>query len=300
MSLKINRNIIIFIGALVLVVGLLIFQQYGSEEIVKPRVPLITKEKHIRYTFTIKNKSADFLKDVEIQTFVPVKKTGLQKMLGLKSTTEYEMVSDELGNQVMRFNVTLPPYGTKIVTNDVDLEFRNIPDAETLTDGETFLIEEKYIELGFPPLVDLAKKVSGVDANDTAKKAFDWVVANIKESNYIAKDRGAKYAFNKLSGDCTEMSYIYIVLLRLNNIPARLIGGFKVEDRLVLKGKRYHNWVEYHDGTTWNIVDPQEKIFRDDQMQYLAFRIISHTEAYPMSNSSRFLAFDKRMEVQLN
>lgn len=53
-------------------------------------------------------------------------------------------------------------------------------------------------------------------------------------------------------GSCSEYSFVFCALARLNNIPTRLVGGIIIKD----KENSFHRWTEvYYPGTGWVPVD---------------------------------------------
>ena len=60
---------------------------------------------------------------------------------------------------------------------------------------------------------------------------------------------GALYAFKERRGDCTEYMSLATAVFRVNNVPARAVAGFVVEEgSAVLSSGDYHNWTEFYDG----------------------------------------------------
>jgi len=108
-------------------------------------------------------------------------------------------------------------------------------------------------------------------------------------------DYGARHALEKRGGDCTEFSYLFIALSRLQRIPSRLVGGFVLDERGSLRAENFHNWAEFLEDGVWMIADPYRKVSRTPD-GYIAFRIFGgEQEDY----AQRFLSFDKRLEVTL-
>ena len=101
-------------------------------------------------------------------------------------------------------------------------------------------------------------------------------------------DRGALYALKYKKGDCTEYMHLFAALCRVNNIPARGIGGYICRGNCILKPSGYHNWAEFYDAGTWYSVDPQNKVFMKNSSDYIAMRIIGDTTGNPMGTYHRF------------
>ena len=108
-----------------------------------------------------------------------------------------------------------------------------------------------------------------------AKAALEWVHGNVRHAGLTSQDLGALWALRNRKGDCTEMSYLFVALCRARGMPARVIGGYPCDRNMKLQASTYHNWAEFFDGTTWQLVDPQFGRFMEDEDQYLAMRIFT-------------------------
>ena len=79
-----------------------------------------------------------------------------------------------------------------------------------------------------------------------AKKLFIWLKENTiyqihHENNSV---QSAAYTSMKGSGDCDDLSFLYISLCRSVGIPARLISGFLIEENNGVISSVGHAWVE--------------------------------------------------------
>ena len=284
-----------FIGVLLS----LAFMSIPQREAAAPKE--VREEKRLRYRVTLRNRTGEVVKRSEVRVFAPVLRTASQITLDVTASRPYERLSDPLGNQVLRFLVTVPPYGTKVLSIAARVHLHNGYAVSSLVDDPMeYLAEEQYVELSYPPLIELAEKLRAPSPIQTVEQAVQWISSHIKSEGYIRDDRGARWALDNLTGDCTERSYLLIALLRRNEIPARMVGGFVIEEDAVLNTRAYHNWVEYHDGGVWRITDVDDVRRGEDPFRYVAFRVIARGEASPLSNSQRFAAFDERLEMQLN
>ncbi|MCB0317861.1 MAG: transglutaminase domain-containing protein [Bdellovibrionales bacterium] len=256
-------------------------------------------ERRLRYTLAIKNTSRDLIKYSAVKIFSPLNLTSSQRVKKITSTHDYTLIADDIGNQILSYKITVPPYGTKIIDIDVLLEVGSIALDANDSANPLYLANGPYINLDNPKIINLAKKLSGGSTDNIASKVVQWIQANIKNENYIKEDKGAAFALENLRGDCTEYSYLFTALLRKNGIAARVIGGFKVKSDTLLKSHNYHNWAEYYNGNSWITVDPQAGTIGEDVDSYIAFRIIVDAELTLMSSSHRFMAFDNRLKVTL-
>jgi hypothetical protein len=121
---------------------------------------------------------------------------------------------------------------------------------------------EDLIESDDPKIIQEAQNVTG-NANTTSAKAYriyDFVVRHIR---YVAQyeERGALWALENGTGDCSEYSYLFVALCRASGIPARIKAGFAFHytDETTEDG---HMWAEYYLGEYgWVPVDATWELF---------------------------------------
>ena len=260
-----------------------------------------TIPKRIQYSFTLHNKTNHLVKNAEFWTYVPVKQTSTQLCEHFDASYPYELISDDLGNQIVHFSFeNLPPYATKIITIKADLLLSDMSNPAFEKDLQRYLLPEKYVEADNPDLKRFAKTLNLSKPKNAAKKIFQWVSENVRYAGYLSNDRGALYAFKEKKGDCTEYMYLFIALCRANKMPARGVGGYVCTEDSVLKPSGYHNWAEFYEDGVWEIVDPQNKVFMENQSHYVAMRIISDSSANSIANFHRFRFSGDGLQVSMN
>lgn len=264
--------------------------------------------KVIRYSFTVQNTQNTLLKNPEFWAYAPVKQTATQKVKSLKATHKYELTQDDLGNQIMHFKFPyLAPYASKIITVTAQLELSKQPNRieetnkeEKLDIKQLYLGPEKNIEADDKEIRILAITLKKPSNRATSQSTNIWIENNLIYSGYIKDDRGAAYALKNKKGDCTEYAYLYTALVRANQIPSRVIGGYVYKSNAVLDPTDFHNWSEYYSDGRWHLVDPQGKKHEQDQQDYIAMRIISQKQDSKMGNSHRFITVSNGLKVKLN
>jgi len=272
----------------------------GKEENVNTPQSLYSILGQIQYSFTLQNKTNRLLEKAEFWTYAPVKKTSTQRSVKIEVSHPYDLIEDELGNQILHFTFeNLPPYSSKIITIRADIEFSDISNPIS-ADKKSFLKAERYIESDNHELKQLSDKFRSSTPLKTAESIFLWVADNIKYAGYLKDERGALYAFKNKKGDCTEFMDIFVALSRANNIPARRIGGYVVKTSAILEPYEYHNWAEFYDKGTWKIADPQKKVFMENQSHYIAMRIMGESPDNPMGEFNRFRFTGDGLEVRMN
>lgn len=257
--------------------------------------------RQIKYSFTLQNRTDHLLKEVEFWTYAPVKETSTQRTIKLDVSHPYELIEDSLGNQVLHFTFkNMPPFATKIITIAASLELSEISNVLPEKDIRGFLKPEKYIESDDPELAGFANKFTSAEPAKTARNIFTWVADNLEYTGYLKDNHGALYALKNKKGDCTEYMSLFVAFSRANNVPARGIGGYIVTANAILKPYEYHNWAEFYDDGVWKIVDPQNKVFMQDQSHYIAMRIIGGLKNNPMGDFDRYRSAGDGLKVQMN
>jgi hypothetical protein len=256
--------------------------------------------RHIQYSFTLQNKSARLLEKAEFWTYAPVKQTATQYCDQINASHQFKLISDEQGNQIMHFSFSnLPPFATKIITIKVGMTIFSTP--KSVADKQTdFLKPEKNIESTDQHITQIVKKLHESTTVKTAENIFSWVIKHVEYSGYSGSEQGALHALNNKKGDCTELMDLFIALSRAASIPSRGVAGYVMPENGILKPMEFHNWAEFYDENRWNIVDPQKKVFMQNQADYIAMRIIKSSPENPMAGFNRFRFSGEGLVVSMN
>lgn len=257
--------------------------------------------RQIRYSFTLQNTTNRLLKNAEFWTYAPVKQTSTQRCVHLETSHPHELISDDLGNQILHFTFdNLPPYATKIVTIKADLKLSDTPNSTSVQDLQPFLRTEKYLESDDPELSRFAKRFKDRKQVKAAENIFRWVADHVKYAGFSSNERGALYALRNKKGDCTEFMYLFAALCRANRIPARGIGGYVCTENKVLKPNDYHNWAEFYQDGAWRVADPHRKVFMHNPSHYIAMQVIAESIKNPMGRFHRFRFAGDGLKVKMN
>lgn len=73
-----------------------------------------------------------------------------------------------------------------------------------------------------------------------AKELFKWLKSNTEYKANSGNVQKCSVTFEKKTGDCDDLSFLYISLCRSLNIPARFIRGYLIEENSAVA----HAWVE--------------------------------------------------------
>lgn len=257
----------------------------------------------LRYSFTLQNKTNTVLNNVDFWVYAPVEETSNQKVESVTASHSYELTKDELGNQVLHFKIKqFSPYASKIIKLESKLLLSNEPVFKKILYKDIYLQAEKYVEVENPQIKSIANQFKTTDKLKNAKNTMNWVHQNIKYAGYIEDDRGALYALKARKGDCTEFMYLYTALIRNQGIPTRNMGGYVYSENKVLKAEDFHNWSEIYLNGKWQVVDPQNGKFLENQNNYIAFRVISNkiNKNLTPANTQRFAISRQDISVRIN
>lgn len=257
----------------------------------------------LRYSFTLQNKTNKVLNNVDFWVYAPVKETSNQKVESITASHNYELTKDELGNQVLHFKIKqFSPYASKIIKLESKLLLSNKPVSKKILHKDIYLQAERYVEVENPQIKTIANQFNTSNKLENAKNTMNWVHQNIKYAGYIEDDRGALYALKARKGDCTEFMYLYTALMRNQGVPTRNMGGYVYSENKVLKAEDFHNWSEIYLNGKWQVVDPQNGKFLENQNNYIVFRVISDkiNKTLTPSNTQRFAISRKDISVKIN
>lgn len=257
--------------------------------------------KHIQYSFTLQNRSGQILEQADLWTYAPLKGGSVQEVTKLEASHPFELSEDELGNQILHFSFKqFPPFATKIINIKADLVFYQNKGKLTEDARKIFLGSGEYIESGHPKIIKQAEQLRGATSLKTAANIFYWVNDHIEYAGYAEQRVGALSALEKKKGDCTEFMDLFVALTRANDIPARGIAGYAIQENGVLTPLDFHNWAEFFEDDSWHIADPQKKVFMENQSDYVAMRIIGPSANNPMGEFNRFKIKGDGLSVTMN
>jgi transglutaminase-like putative cysteine protease len=191
---------------------------------------------------------------------------------------DFEVVTDEHGNQYARIEYQNVGAGESVeATLNYQVRVSELSYDLSLCTGETiqaFLEPETHVESDAEEIETLAQQlVEGSPSPcQTLRALYDYVGDHISYSSYESGDRGALWALEQGSGDCTEFADALLALSRASGIPARFLEGItyrsgETPDPSQIK----HDWLEaYLPGHGWVPLDPTWGRFPERREQYFA------------------------------
>lgn len=271
----------VLVVALLLAVGFFLLRwERSPEQVSSAAAELVYPiSRTLRYEFVVQNTTNTLLEGATFSAFAPLQQSATQKTVSINASYDFELESDELGNQLMHFTFdALAPYESRVITVNADVRLADEPNAYGTIAPERlplFLADGEGLETDSQELIVQAQRLDKGDAEQTARAIFDWVHRRLTYTGYAEKNRGALYALRNEKGDCTEFAYLYTALSRINGIPTRIIGGFVTDRNATVRAAGYHNWVEVYVNERWHMVDPQNGVFQDKYQDYIAMRVLA-------------------------
>lgn len=249
--------------------------------------PPVEERRRLRMSVSLHNPSANALNDIGFWCFLPMH-TPDQALGLVTASAPYLLKEDALGQQVFSTRIArLAPYAS----TSLALTMALVKTARSCRDdGEMgpWLSPERFIESDASELVLLAGHLRRNNDVETVRATYQWVKDELYYEGYVAQDRGALYAARNRAGDCTEYAALLVALLRANGIPARLLGGFVVDQDVLLRSVDYHNWAEVRINAQWHIVDPQKGRWMPTSLNYVPFEIYREHHINEMEGAHRF------------
>ena len=208
-----------------------------------------------------------------------------QKLLSSHSEpSEFEPVDDEYGNRYAQFEFRDAGPGEQVMAS-LTYQVRVNEPAYDLSrcEGEmlaSFLEPDTSVESDDEEIRALADELAQGQANpcQTLEALYDYVREHITYTRYETADRGAAWALQHRSGDCTEFADALLALSRAEGIPARFLEGVTYrEGRSADLGQTKHDWLEaYLPGQGWVPLDPTWGRFPDRRDDYFARMSADH------------------------
>jgi transglutaminase-like putative cysteine protease len=179
------------------------------------------------------------------------------------SPRDYQLVTDEYGNQYAEFDFSEHAVGTnktiqieyRIVVYDLVFDLSNcegdLPDEYTQP--------ELHIESANPQVMSLANELSGGKKTvcEQVRAFYDYtgneLVYGVNDNNW-----GAQAALGRMGADCTEYTSLLVALSRAQGIPARYFEGLRYLSEEADPADRIeHAWPDvYLPGAGWVALDP--------------------------------------------
>ncbi len=227
----------------------------------------------INFHYQLINLGSNNAKNIDFSSYIPPT-TKFQNVIN-PAVSQSKLVKDDDSNSILKVNIIDIPAGkTEYISFHVDVmpkgnlgvmlpNFGKWTEYEVITKegslGEKMLNPSTYWPLFDSDIQDLitALKNNSINASTFIKLAFEFVNRKIKYEINGFRDNAAN-ALRLRSGDCSEISDLFVSILRGGGIPARIVHGWTINpDNLLLNGKG-HAWCEFYSPSakTWRQCDP--------------------------------------------
>ncbi|MGM0366091.1 MAG: transglutaminase-like domain-containing protein [Actinomycetota bacterium] len=253
--------------------------------------------KNIQFTISYDIEAAENTDKVVFATTVPDDYHKRQKVEEINYSPEPSRVFNDGKNKYAEFviqdlsrNISIN-ISSRITIYGYDLNTASTekPDFLKEEEIETYLGQEKYIDVGEPIIADNEIIHNPApDPVDKVKLIYDYVLDSLYYEGYNPESAGAAEALKQGSGDCTEYTDVFVALCRAAGIPARSVEGYFLPALDLYRG---HNWPEvYLEEFGWVPFDPT---IGDGSQEGNA------TTFYNLQNAYVYLSF-KRNDAVLN
>jgi len=132
-----------------------------------------------------------------------------------------------------------------------------LPLGDTCPDAVAQWLEPTpFVQSDDPKIVAKAREIVGdeTDAVAVSKTLCEWVHDNVR-TTFSAQLSNAREVLDRLEGDCTEYSILFIGLARAAGLPAREVAGLIYMESGGQPGFYFHQWAKVWVGK-WIDVDP--------------------------------------------
>ncbi|TWT86368.1 transglutaminase-like domain-containing protein [Neorhodopirellula pilleata] len=186
-----------------------------------------------------------------------------------------EVVKDKFGQEIAVFrDIAIPPgghhelrYETSVYTRAVQYDPPKAPlaalDRIPQEIKDVYLSPDPIFSLTSPELIAAAKDAR-LDENGTEATDVRTLIENIawyqsRRFTYVMDDTwdDSQSVLERAAGSCSEYSFVFSSLCRLNQIPTRLVGGIQLADYGTKhESSGFHRWTEvYFPELGWIPVD---------------------------------------------
>jgi hypothetical protein len=154
---------------------------------------------------------------------------------------------------------------------------------------------EPLIESDDPGIISKAQSITTSSSTklEEASKIYNFVISQVR---YAVQDeeRGALWALENRTGDCSEYSYLFVALCRASGIPARIQAGFAFYSTTETT-EDGHMWAEYYlENYGWVPVDPTWQ-----QFNALDFKHFSSMQSIPETTPYANYFFNDTSDAEL-
>jgi len=257
--------------------------------------------KTIKYSFTLKNPTNQFINTTSLWVYLPRERTAFQKRVKTNFSQPAIIIKDSANNEKAVFTAhNIPPFGSAVLSVSAELNFANNPNRTSGFDRSTYLRAGHNVESDDPRIMSIANTLKAETMYGTTENIYKWILNNLSDAGYVERDHGALYALDHKTGDCTEFMNLFLALARASGIPSRGVAGYISGESAILLPRNFHNWVEVYINSAWRVVDPINKVIFKNESFYIPMRYLAGSGSDETGNTQRFFDSDDAVQVSMN
>ncbi len=225
----------------------------------------------ITYRYVLESRNLSTTRECRARFAVPVPGNSAAQTIDSLTwlCTPKEINNDRYGQPVACFEQVIPApgsftlgYRAEAVTWAVQYKIREIPllALDTIPERikKDYLADDSRFTMD-SPFIKQAARAARMDAAGNEPAGVKQLLENIvhyiiTHMEYTMDDtwENAESVLKNGRGSCSEYSFVFCALARLNSVPTRLVGGIIIKD----KENSFHRWTEvYYPETGWVPVD---------------------------------------------
>ncbi len=245
----------------------------------------------IPFAYEISNETTEYIAETAMTVLAPSSGASYQQLISINSDLPFELVQDNLGNNYVSFNISaVKPLETRIIRFEA---ITRLGVAKKF--DKTLLGNSKFVDTEIDELRKLLPLLTV--GNSMVSQLTDWLSSNIQKVGYIREDRPAIQVLRSGRADCTGFMYSALAALKVNDIPARGIAGFRIDQESKEK-LFFHNWIEYEKDDYFQPVDVYDPGSSQDPKGFLAMRVLG-SDSSIFSSSQRYISNDPSLKIRI-
>lgn len=245
-----------------------------------PNLATADETRVVRLRYEIRNTTGAPVTGASLQAFVPID-TPYQRRAGLRVDAEYTLTTSPGGNAWVSVPLgMIPPHGQRRVTVTATLEVAVLAADASAREaaGPRPAVDQREESA----ISELARQLK------TPQQMYAWIVRNVQDSGFHARDRGAGWTLANRKGDCSDMAQLLVALSRSAGVPARYVSGYLVDRSALLTPNAYHSWAELWVDGGWHLMDPQGRVADGSAADRVATSVGGAQTDTPLAGSYRF------------
>lgn len=231
----------------------------------------------IRYALLVRNPTDKIVRAGSVDVYAPLREGASHRLVSLHATTAHSISYDELNNAIVHLKVAeLGPHATLAIGIEAVVEIHASHGGVEGIEPSRYLLPDELVQSNDPAIAALAQQLRMRSDLESVLAVYEWVASSVRYGGYALEAKSALRTLQDREGDCTEYAHLVAALVRSLGIPARVVGGFVLDDNPRFRMREQHDWAEIYVNGRWWIADSQRRVFgAPNGPQYLGFRVSS-------------------------